>query len=89
MAQETDGDGSDDRKLNATITSSGDIAGGAIGAAIGFLMGGPAGAVLGDAIGPAAAKSYTAARRTNNHKLHGAVVRQYVHSFRLVFGFAG
>lgn len=55
MAQETDGDGSDDRKLNAIITSSGDIAGGAIGAAIGFLMGGPAGAVLGGASGPAAA----------------------------------
>jgi hypothetical protein len=66
MAQETD----DDEKLNAMINSGGDIAGGAIGAALGFLLGGPAGAALGGASGPAAA----AAIRKIGHEATGRLL---------------
>lgn len=55
MAKDSGDAGSDDKKLDAMINSSGDIAGGAIGAAVGFIFGGPAGAALGGASGPAAA----------------------------------
>ena len=55
MAQETDNDSGVDENLNALINSSGDIAGGAIGAALGFFAGGPVGAALGGTSGPAAA----------------------------------
>ncbi|WP_152474025.1 hypothetical protein [Roseovarius sp. THAF9] len=60
----------DDDKLNAMINSGGDIAGGAVGAAIGFLLGGPAGAAVGGASGPAAA----AAIRKIGHEATGRLL---------------